>query len=156
MRSGTDTIIPFTMKTVWLKFNPLHFFIRYLDFGRVFPSIEFSFHSETVASRCFANQLHDNLMADQGSPSPIHADMRKKPMFYFVPFAGPGREMADRNTQTGFCRKSLQLHLPQTDAVSVASSSVRTNQQLLSLWVNLLAHAQPPTPDTGHRKTRRI
>jgi hypothetical protein len=64
--------------------------------------------------------------------------------------------MTRRNVQTHLRRQRLQLHLPQSNPVTVASSSVGTNQQFLGLGINTLSHAQPSAPNTGNRKTRRV
>ena len=77
------------MKTMWLKFNPLHFFVRYLNLGRIFSSIELGFYAKTIPSGRLSDQLDNNFVADQRSPSPIHADMREQPMLDLIPFARP-------------------------------------------------------------------
>ena len=52
-------------------------------------------------------------MREQGLPPPILADERKEPMLNFVPFTGPGWEMADRDGESALRRKALQFPLPQ-------------------------------------------
>lgn len=84
-----------------LQFNSLHFRIRYLNLGRIFSLIELGFYTKTIARRCFPNQLYNHLMANQRPPSPIHADVREQPMFYFIPLAGPRGKMTRGNPQTG-------------------------------------------------------
>ena len=69
---------------MWLKLNALQVFIRDLNLGRIFSPVEFGFHPKTVTCRCFSDQLHDDLVAHQRPPSPIHADMREKSMLYLV------------------------------------------------------------------------
>ena len=74
-RSRVDTVVPFTMEIMRPYLYPFHFFVRDLNLGGIFSFIQLRFDSESHASGCFSNQLHNDLMADQEWAPPIHTDM---------------------------------------------------------------------------------
>ncbi len=63
-------------------------------------------------------------------------------VFDLVPFAGAGREMADRHGEPGLGGELLQLHLPESDAIAIAPPTVCADQQLTCPGIELRSH--PP------------
>jgi len=64
-------------------------------------------------------------VAHQRFAAPVLRDEGKQTKLDFVPFAGSGREVADRDLQPGFVGQFLQLQFPQPPSRSVAASTVR-------------------------------
>ena len=90
MKLRIDTIVPFPMKIMGSYLYPFHFFVRNLNLGRIFSSIQLRLDLKSRAGGRFSNQLHNDLMTNQGAAPPVHTDMRKEPMLDLVPLAGPG------------------------------------------------------------------
>ena len=151
-----DTVIPFPMEIMRSYLYPFHFFVRNLNLGWIFSPIQLRFDLKPRAGSRFSNQLHNNLMTSQGATPPVHTNMGKESMLDLIPFACPGREVADRDPQACLGGKVLQFNFPQTDAVPITSPAIGTNQHIRGPGVDLLAHRKPPAADTGHRETRRI
>src|SRR5690349_7470115 len=103
-----------------------------------------------------ADQLNDNLMADQRLAAPVPGDVGEEPVFDPVPFAGPGRQVRHGDGQAGLVGKALQLALPQPHAGAVAAAAVGGDDQPLGLGVARLAEFAPPAPDALDREGRRV
>jgi hypothetical protein len=67
-------------------------------------------------------------MAGQRFATPVRRDMTEHAMFDLVPFAGTGRKVANRQTQTGVIGQSLQGHFPQPCSAAVAAPAIGQDQ----------------------------
>src|SRR5712691_7364081 len=68
-------------------------------------------------------------------------------MLDFVPLAGAGRQMANRNGKFELVGQLLELDFPKTHAMSVAATTVGGNHQLCGFGMAFLSHAAPPSAD---------
>src|SRR3984957_16356941 len=73
-------------------------------------------------------------------------------MLDLVPLARPRREVADTDDQFRFIGEALQLQFPRARTVSVASPSVRSDEELGSIRVRSRSHGLPPLPNRGDGK----
>ena len=60
--------------------------------------IQFGADGQAVLGGGGADEITDDLMADQWLPPPVHADVAEHAVFDLVPFARTRREVADGNT----------------------------------------------------------
>src|SRR5208337_4393648 len=133
-----------------------HFLVRDLHLDGVFSLIQLRFDFKSSAGGRFANQPYNHLMADQWPAPPVHTDMRKESMLNFVPLASSRREVAYGGPQSRLRSQGLQFNLPQADAVSITSPTIRTNQQVRRVGIYCPAHPKPPASNTSHREARRV
>ncbi len=70
-----------------------HLVVREDDAFLVGVGIEFAFHGEAGLGGGGANQIDDDLIADQRLGAPVHADEREQPVLDLVPFAGARRQV---------------------------------------------------------------
>jgi hypothetical protein len=117
------------MEAVRFQVQLRKFCIGHLDAGGVGAFVEFGANLQTLLRHGVGDEMDDDLMADQRSPTPVLRDMAEHPMFDFVPLAGAGREMADMNGNPQLIRQSLQRDLPQTATAAVAPAPVGGDQQ---------------------------
>ena len=92
--------------------NGSEFVVGDLDAGGVGGGIELAADLETGFGRCRADQLNDDLMADQRLSAPVAGDEGKQAMLDLVPFAGAGRQVTDGDRDIEFVGQLLQLQLP--------------------------------------------
>src|SRR6266498_2099834 len=77
-------------------------------------------------------------------------------MLDLVPLARSRWVVANCDRETELVSKDLEVVLPSSDAASVASSRVRTDQQILCFGIVASPNKFPPTSDTGHCELRRV
>jgi hypothetical protein len=58
-----------------------------------------------------ADQLNDDLVADERFAAPVLGDIGKEAVLDAVPFAGAGRQMGDGYNEAGFVGKALEFTL---------------------------------------------
>src|SRR6516162_2691443 len=73
-------------------------------------------------------------------------------MFDLVPLAGAGRVVTNRDGDPQLICQLLQLKLPPSQAISIAPSPIRTNQQPLGLRIPLASGQPPPPANARHRE----
>ena len=78
----------------------------------IFVFIQFSAHLEAGFGFRRSDQLDDCAVAAQRLASPVDGDELEKAMLYFVPLAGAGRQMANRNRELEFVGEILEFDLP--------------------------------------------
>ena len=115
------------MKFVPNQPNPGKLFIGDLNAFGVGSFVQFGLNSQSSACSRTDNQLDQDFMADQGAPSPVHADIRKQTMFNLVPFARSRGKMADRDREPRLVGQLLQFKLPEPYARSVCIFSPIAN-----------------------------
>src|SRR5216684_9011777 len=71
-----------------------------------------------------ADQLENDLMADERGCPPVLGDEREEPMLDLVPFGGAGRQMADDQGEADLVGELLQLGLPQPATTAIAAAAV--------------------------------
>ena len=76
-----------------------HVCIRYDNAAGVLAGVEFAAHSETGFGGSGRNQLDDHPIADEWLGPPVLADEGEEAVFDFVPLAGAGRQVADRDVE---------------------------------------------------------
>jgi transposase len=126
--SREDCIVPFTVKTGTMEIDLRHFVIAHLPACRIRCGVELCPYLQTSRSGGRCDELHNDLVADQGLAPPVLADEGEESMFDLVPFARAGRKVAhgDRNPQ--LIGQLLKLHFPQPDPGSIAPTAIGCNQ----------------------------
>jgi len=135
------------MKGVSDDIEVVHVGVGDFDSRRVGPGIELGFDAESGGRADAPDQLHDGLVIDQGSSSPVFGDVAEESMLDLVSLGRAGRKVRDANREARAVGKSLQLELPESSAIAIASAAVGRDQQLGGFGVGLLAHVPPPAGD---------
>ena len=97
---------------------------------------------------CASDQIHDDLVGGERTPTPVLRDEAEESVFDLVPFAGAGGKVANLQCQMQFIRQALQRFLPKSIAATVAAAPIRRNQQFGRLRKASRTHLVPPTLDT--------
>ena len=71
-------------------------------------------------------------------------------MLDFVPFAGAGRKVTNRDSQSGLISEFLQLQFPQPQPPAIAPARIGGNPDRRRLRVQPLAFMPPPAADRRH------
>ena len=111
------------MKPIALKVDSFHVVLRALAAGRIFAAIQPARHPQAFRRRRLGNELDHGFIVTQGFAAPIRRNKGKEAMFDLVPFACPGRKMADRQGQADLIRQGLQFQLPRAQPPTVAAPS---------------------------------
>src|SRR5664280_1043269 len=82
------------------------------ELGRVFTVVETCVHLKPGAGLGRADQVDDRFQRDERLPAPVHRDVGEQAMLDPVPFAGPGRQVADSDLKPDLVGQLLQLDLP--------------------------------------------
>jgi hypothetical protein len=90
----------------------IQFVRRNFDAALIRFLVKTDFDCEASLRRRGCNQIHDGLIVRQGTPTPIHADVRKKAMLNLVPLARSRREVAHRYSQRLLIGELLQFSFP--------------------------------------------
>ena len=147
-----DDIVPFAMKPVGVKVDPLPLISAHSAAGGVFASIQATGHGQAFGSRGLGDKGDDRFVVLQGFASPIRRDEGKEAVFDLVPLAGPRWKMAHRNGKPGVIRELPQLDLPQPQPPAIAAAGVRRDQDGAGRWIEPFPFMTPPAPDRGHGK----
>ncbi len=84
---GMDRVIPVAMETTWNQTDSCHLFVRDLLAFRILPFVEFASDQEAPFCSSRGDQVHDHRQTDQGTPTPVRADVGKQPVLDLVPLA---------------------------------------------------------------------
>ena len=123
-----DLVVPFTVELVPLQADLGEFLVVDLGSGWVGPVIELGVHFQAFGCGRGGDEIDNDLEADERFAAPVLANEAEQPMLDFVPLAGAGWEVTDRDAQAGFVGQFLQLHFPQAQTRSVASPGIRRDQ----------------------------
>lgn len=95
-------------------FQPKRFQLCVSNFesGWIGGRIELSLNLKTGLGLRIGDQLYDHLIARQGPTTPILGDIRKQSRLDFVPRAGTGGKMANRDVQPALIGQLLQCLFP--------------------------------------------
>jgi hypothetical protein len=94
-----------------------------------------------------ANQIDDDLVADQWTTAPVHADEREQSMLDLVPLAGARWKMTNPNRESQLVGERLQFLLPQAHPRAVATHTVCGDGQFTGPGIHGLTHGEPPAAD---------
>jgi hypothetical protein len=123
------------MKRVALNCQVGQLSIGDLDSRRVGVFIQSGLYPQSFGGGCVTDQIDDNLTAEQRATSPILGNVTKHAVLDFVPFAGAGRKVANRDGHTQLVRQLLELHSPQPYTVAVAAATVCGDEQPLGVRI---------------------
>ncbi len=121
-----------------------HFLVGDFNPFRIATPAQIGLNEELFGGRRCSNQIHYNLMTNQGAASPVSGDVTKHPVFDLIPFAGSRWKMTKGKLQPQLIGQLLQTSLPQADPVAVAASGISRNQQmnLLAVLANVLERSK--------------
>ena len=94
-----DGVVPLAVELGAFEVDGSHFCIRYDNAAGVLAGVEFTAHSEAGFGGSGRNQLDDHAIADERLGAPVLADEGEEAVFDFVPLAGAGRQVADRDVE---------------------------------------------------------
>src|SRR6516164_6427057 len=113
----------------------------------VLASVELAAHGEAGFGGGGRDQLDNHAITDEGLGAPILADEGEQPVLDFVPLAGAGRQVADRDVETELVGQLLQFVFPQANPRAVAAAAVGGDQQSSGDGVARPPDLAPPLAD---------
>ncbi len=143
----TYGVVPVAMEGIVLDVDAGHFGIAYLEAFWVAVLVDFAGDDEAGVGRGGADQLDDDLMADERFATPVLRDVGEQTVLDAVPFTGARRQMGDCHGEAGLIGEALQFALPEPDASAVAAATVRGDGEASSLGIARFAEPLPPAPD---------
>src|SRR5258708_17377531 len=102
-----------------------HFGIRDLNSFRVEALVDVAGDGEAGIGGSGADQLDDDLVADQRFAAPVLGDVGKKAVLDAVPLAGTGLQVGDGYDEAGLVGKPLELAFPDADTGAASAASGR-------------------------------
>jgi len=151
-----DSVVPFAVEIITSDPDACHLLVSDFYLRGVMFTVENASHSKASLRAGVRYQVHNRGMRQQWLAAPVLSDIRKQAMFNLVPFAGPWRQVADRNFETRLVGQLLQFPLPKTYARSITSTAICNNLQGTRLGIGFRSHLLPPSADCGYRKDRRF
>src|SRR6266404_9924691 len=97
-----DGVVPFAVELGTFEGDGGYVCVRYDNAAGVLAGVEFTAHSEAGFGGSGRNQLDDQPIADERLGAPVLADKGEEAVFDFVPLAGAGRQVADRDIEAEF------------------------------------------------------
>ena len=94
-----------------------------------------------------ADQLDDDLMADERLAAPVLRNVGEQAMLDPVPFAGAGRQVGHRHGEAGFIGEALQFAFPQADPGAVAAAAVGGDDEAAGFGIARATEPLPPAAD---------
>ena len=91
-----------------------HVCIRYDNAAGVLAGVEFTVHREAGFGGSGRDQLDDDPIADEWLGAPVLADKGEEAVFDFVPLAGAGRQVADRDVEAELVGQLLEFRQHRT------------------------------------------
>ena len=129
-----------------LQGNALHLLFRDARSLLVLPGVESGANFKSSGRLGAANEFQDGLVVAQWLSRPVAADEGKHPVLDGIPLGGAWRIMADLDLKPEMVAESkLQLMLPQTGAIAVASATVGKHEQALGSGIVSRAGFLPPS-----------
>ena len=126
----------------------LHLLIRYLGTLGVVLGVQTGTYAQAAAGVCGANVVQNGFVVSQGLGRPVLADEREHPVFDGVPLRGTRRVVGDAHAHAEAVAEGvLQLVLPETRAVSIASAAVGKDEQTMGARILSCAELGPPRTD---------
>ena len=125
----SDRVVPFPVEVVTLQTHLFHLFVTDRDAFWIGSLIDFRTDSQTGFSGGRADETHDGGQTHQRFTTPVHGDVREKPMLNLVPLAGARWIVAHGDGQARSVSELLQLPFPQTRPWAVATSGICCNRR---------------------------
>src|SRR6266404_8360067 len=116
-----DGVVPFAVELGTFEGDGGYVCVRYDNAAGVLAGVEFTAHSEAGFGGSGRNQLDDQPIADERLGAPVLADEGEEAVFDFVPLAGAGRQVADRDIEAEFVGQLLEFAFPQPHPRTVAA-----------------------------------
>src|SRR5271157_3993256 len=151
-----DGVVPLGQHPTALEPYPCPFFGTDFALLRIFPGVQAGLAVESLLRACPSDVLEDHFVARQRLSFPVVADQAEHPVVDRVPLARPRWVVRHRDHQVELVCQVLQRQLPLPLAVVVGPATVRLDQQPRRARVASASALQPPLPDTGHGKGRRV
>src|SRR5436190_2070001 len=145
--SWFDRIVPFAVEFCGSDGEMCEFLIAYRNPGFVLARIQRGANREARLRGGVRDQIYDNLVGGERTPTPVFGNETEQPMLDLVPLTGAGRKMTDLQGHSQFVRQTLQGLLPQSIAAAVAAASIRGNQEFGRTRKASRAHLFPPALD---------
>src|SRR3954452_2679126 len=123
----------------------VHLGIGNLDALGIAAGIDVASDGEAGVGRGGADQLNDDLMADERLAAPVLRNVGEQTMLDPVPFAGAGRQ--DRHGEAGYIGETLQFAFPQADPGAVAATAVGSDDEAAGFGIARAAEPLPPAAD---------
>src|SRR6516164_4397927 len=112
------------MDLMSLDAKVLHLLVRDLDSSFVAMLIQHRFHLQPGSCPGCPNEVDNAFITPKRLSLPGQTDVRKQTMFYSIPLAGPGREMAHGNRNSDFIGQFLYVNLPGSRSAAITPSTV--------------------------------
>src|SRR6202045_1214286 len=116
-----DGVISLAVELGTFEVDGGHVCVRYDNAAGVLAGVEFTAHSEAGFGGSGRNQLDDHPIADEWLGPPVLADEGEEAVFDFVPLAGAGRQVADRDVEAELVGQLLEFAFPQPHPRAVAA-----------------------------------
>src|SRR4029077_16193078 len=138
-----DGVVPVALEGMALNVEGSHFSIADFDALGVEALVNVASDGKAGIGGSGADQLDDDVVADERFAAPVLGDVGKEAVLDAVPFAGAGRQMGDGYNQAGLVGKALQFTFPEADAGTVAAAAIGRDGQR---WILGIAFAAEPLP----------
>ena len=92
-----DFVVPITVELIAPDFDLIELLIGDLDTSRIVLWIQFGMNLEAGGGGGTCDEVDDGFETSQRLATPVLADVREKPMLDFVPLAGTGREVGNKD-----------------------------------------------------------
>src|SRR5260370_18303902 len=128
-----------------------HFGIGDLNSFRIEALVDVAGDGEAGIGGGGADQLDDDLVADQRFAAPVLGDVGKKAVLDAVPLAGTGRQVGDGYDEAGLVGKALEFAFPEAGPGAVPPAPVGRDGEALSLVMTRAAEPLPPAANSRAR-----
>src|SRR6516162_3830840 len=152
MGIGCNGVVPLAMEFAVLDVKGRHLGVGDDNAFGVLASVELAAHGEAGFGGGGRDQLDNHAITDEGLGTPVLADEGEQPVLDFVPLAGAGRQVADRDVETELVCQLLQFAFPQADPRAVAAAAVGGDQQSSGVGVARPPDLAPPLADAVDRE----
>ena len=142
-----DGVVPVALEGMAVNVEGSHFGIGDLNSYRVEAVVDVAGDGEAGIGGSGADQLDNDLVADQWLATPVLGDVGKEAVLDAVPLAGTGRQVGDGYDEAGLVGKALKFAFPEADAGAVAAAAVGRDGEALSLGIARVAEPLPPAAD---------
>jgi hypothetical protein len=147
-----DGVVPVAVEGMALNVEGSQFGIADFDAFGIAALVDVASDGEAGFGGSGADQLDDDVVADERFGAPVLGDVGKEAVLDAVPFAGAGWQMGDGYNQAGLVGKALQFTFPEADAGTVAAAAIGRDGQGWSLGIAFAAQPLPPAADALDRK----
>ena len=104
-----DDVVPIAVELGTFDVDGGYLCVRYDNAAGVLAGVEFAAHGEAGFGGRGRDQLDDHAIADEWFGAPVLADEREEAVLDFVPLAGAGRQVADRDVEAELVGQILEF-----------------------------------------------